>query len=68
MLHILEMAEQKNDLENYELISKIKKVLFQESIADRTIVQLEELAENIASLEPTEYIEKLFFLSLKECD
>lgn len=34
MLHILEMAEQKNDLENYELISKIKKVLFQESIAD----------------------------------
>lgn len=68
MLHILKMAEQKNDLENYELISKIKKVLFQESIADRTIVQLEELAENIASLEPTEYIEKLFFLSLKECD
>ena len=47
MLHILEMAEQKNDLENYELISKIKKVLFQESIADRTIVQLEELAEKV---------------------
>lgn len=66
MLRILEMAEQQKELENDERISRIKKAIFWEDIVNRTIVQLEELAENITSFRPREYSDKIFFLQLRE--
>ena len=66
MLRILEMAEQQKELENDERISKIKKVIFWENIVNHTIVQLEELAENITSFRPEEYSDRLFLLRLRE--
>ena len=66
MLRILEMAEQQKELENDERISRIKKAVFWEDIVNRTIVQLEKLAENITSFRPREYSDKMFFLQLRE--
>ena len=65
MLRILEMAEQQKELENDERISRIKKAVFWEDIVNRTIVQLEKLAENITSFRPREYSDKMFFLAVK---
>ena len=66
MLCVLNMAEQQKELENDERISKIKKIIFWENIVNQTIVQLEELAENMTSFRPEEYSDKLFLLQLRE--
>lgn len=62
----LNEAERYHNLENFDLIDKIKEVVFEENTYDNAIAQLEMLAEKLCYMDLNEYSQELFRVSLKE--